>query len=142
MKKVKELIDSLETPIELPQEIIISKEPETKPEETKEIAEPPKSSVLNSIKNKLTKKPAGQPIQEVVQEAPKKEETPKVDVISKKYEFIMPEEIIKFLDDAQSYNDTKKEILYEITRDLYKKYKVIWAKPTIKQFFDDIFYKR
>lgn len=100
---------------------------------------------MSSIRNKLSKKPVAQPTTtqpEPEKEAPKKEEEVKEEIKAKKYEFTFPDEINTFLADEKSYNDAKKEFLFEIIRDLYKKYKTLWAKPTIKQFFDDIYYKR
>jgi len=38
--------------------------------------------------------------------------------------------------------ELKREILFEIVGDLFRKYRVIWAKPALKQFFDDLYFKR
>lgn len=167
MKKVKEIIDSIYNKTSDDFKIDVE-EPKTQPQVQTQAPvenkpEEKKTSVLDSIKNKLSKKTAEEPetskpnIDKIRDKLKKKTEdeslVPAVPIIEKKYEYELPEEVKNFLvqfednlsnskADKKNFLNAKLDILYEIIGDLYKKFKTIWAKPTIKQFFDDVYLKR
>lgn len=135
VKKARDLAEELYNTIE--EEAFDEPEPEPEKEDTSKVSkssteqkeEDPAKSNISLIRQKLMKKKMDIP--------PTLAQPPKP-----KYDYTIPVECIKDIRSRKQQRNKKKEILFEITKTLFTMYKNTWAKPAIKQYFDQIYLQR
>lgn len=129
VKKAKDLAEELYNTIE--EEAFDEPEPEPEKEDppTEQKEEDPAKSNISLIRQKLMKKKMEVP--------PTLAQPPKP-----KYDYTIPVECIKDIRSRKQQRNKKKEILFEISKTLFTMYKHVWAKPAIKQYFDQIYLQR